>query len=259
VGELILIGLGLHGPRDITIAGLEAARECDVLFSERYTSRMKEGALEELSQAVGKPITILGREEVEDGAAILEAASGARVGFLVPGDPMTATTHVELRLQAEKRGIAARIIHGQSILTAAAGQAGLQAYKFGRTVSLPFPEGDYRPGSPLELIEGNLERGLHTLVLLDIKEDGTAMTANEAIDYLLSIREAGGAFGPETDVVALSRVGSPDPKLLAGPAARLVEEDLGPPLHCLIVPGELHFKEREALEAFAGLSPPSTR
>jgi len=33
---------------------------------------------------------------------------------------------------------------------------------------------------------------------------------------------------------------------------QLADHDLGPPLHCLVVPGTLHFLEKEALVAFAG-------
>ncbi len=255
MGELLFIGMGLHGPGDISVAGLEAARGCDVLFAEEYTSRMAQGTLEALAEAVGKPITRLTRAEVEDGSRILEAAASGRAGFLVPGDPMTATTHVELRLQAHARGLTARLIHGPSILTAAAGQAGLQAYKFGRTASLPTPTESYRPTSPLDVIESNLARGLHTLVLLDIAEDGTPLRARDALLYLLSLKREGGAFGDDTLVVSLSRIGAPDAWVIADPAAELVSDELGEPPHCLIVPGELHFKEREALEAFARLLP----
>lgn len=42
----------------------------------------------------------------------------------------------------------------------------LQLYTFGETVSIPFWTDTWKPDSFLEKIEGNLERGLHTLCLL---------------------------------------------------------------------------------------------
>ena len=38
----------------------------------------------------------------------------------------------------------------------------------------------------------------------------------------------------------------------AAPIVRLAARDLGPPPHCIVVPGSLHFLEKEALVAFAG-------
>jgi len=59
-------------------------------------------------------------------------------------------------------------------------------------------------------------------------------------------------FGPQTLACALSRVGSPQVRAFAGPIADLADRDLGSPLHCLVIPGTLHFLEKEALVAFAG-------
>jgi diphthine synthase len=38
-----------------------------------------------------------------------------------------------------------------------------------------------------------------------------------------------------------------------GPASPLAREDFGEPLHSIVVPGELHFLEEEALKVLAGL------
>ena len=50
---------------------------------------------------------------------------------------MIATTHVDLRLRAHKAGVRTSIVHAASVGSAAAGVAGLQSYKFGRTVTIP--------------------------------------------------------------------------------------------------------------------------
>ncbi len=254
MGELVFVGLGLNDEKGITLQGLEEARAADVLFAEFYTSALLGTRLEAVEKLVGKPIARVTRDQVEGGQEILEAARGRRVAFLVAGDPMVATTHVDLRLRAADAEIPTRVIHGVSILGAAAGALGLQAYKFGRTTTVPFPAPGFAPTSPLEPILENGRAGLHTLVLLDLREDGTFLDPKDALQALLAMAAAKRtrAFGPKTLVCVLSRVGGPDQRLTAAPVADLLGRALGLPLHCLVVPGSLHFLEEKALAAFAG-------
>ncbi len=254
MGDLVFIGLGLHDEKGVTLRGLGEARAADLLFTESYTSALPGTTMEAIEGLVGKPIARLSREQVESGREILEAAKVRRVAFLVPGDPMAATTHVDLRLRAAGAGITTRIVHGVSIVSAAAGTLGLQAYKFGRTTTVPFPAPGFAPASPLEVILQNRRAGLHTLVLLDLHEDGTFLDPKEALRSLLEIAAARNVsdFGPHTGACVLSRVGAADSKAVADRIERILERDLGPPLHCLVVPGPLHFLEKEALVAFAG-------
>jgi len=213
---------------------------------------------ERLEALLGRPVTVLGREEVERGDRILEAARKGDACLLVVGDPFSATTHVELRLRARKEGIPVSVVHGASALTAVPGLLGLQHYKFGRTTTLPFPEKGHSPDSPYDMIAENLSRGLHTLVLLDIRADkGLLMTANEGLGLLAGLerRKRGGLLGPEALVCVVARAGSESPVVRAGPLARLEREDFGPPHHSIVVPGKLHFMEAEALVELAGAPP----
>src|SRR5438874_10038491 len=185
MGELVFVGLGLHDEKGITLRGLEEARSAEVVFLELYTSGLAGATLGSVERLIGKKIRRLSRTEVEDGRTILEAAAKQKVAFLVVGDPMAATTHVDLRLRAASANIPTRIVHGASILTAAAGVLGLQIYKFGRTTTIPFPSEGFGPTSPLEVILQNRSTGLHSLVLLDLREDGTFLLAGDAIGLLL--------------------------------------------------------------------------
>lgn len=250
MGELLFIGLGLFDERDMSLRALDEARACDVAFAEFYTSALRGTTLEKLAAQIGKPVHALRREDVETGDVLIREAATKRVAFLVAGDPMMATTHMDLRLRAAAAGIRTRIVHGPSILTAAIGLLGLQAYKFGRTTTIPIPEKGFRPTSPVDAIAANRTAGLHTLVLLDLKEDGRFLTASEALRYLLDV--GGERFPPETLACAVGGAGSPNPVVRADRADRLLAVDLGPPLHSLVVPGPLHFAEREALRRLAG-------
>ena len=248
---LWFVGLGLWDLEDLSLRGRRAIAEADRVFLEGYTSFLGGASVEEMEAAWDKPVTVLSRDDVENGpAAVLDAARRGTAVFLVPGDPMVSTTHVDLRLRAHALGIETRVVHGASIATAAPGLAGLQNYRFGPATSLPFPHGRWRPTSPVTAIGENLHRDLHTLVYLDI-QPGRCMLIPQALDLLEAAAE-------ETGVeillyVGCARVGSPNPVVAAGTAERLRAVDFGGPLHILVVPGELHVMEREYLEAFAGL------
>jgi diphthine synthase len=255
MGEIIFIGLGLFDEKDISLKGLEAAKACDVVFAEFYTAKLTGTSFSEIEKQIGKTIELLDREKFENGDAIINAAKESKIGVLVAGDPMTATTHLSLRLRARKEGIRTRIIPGASIVTSAPGLSGLHIYKFGKIASLPFPKDGYFPTSPYDIIKNNLQNEIHTLVLLDIDEHTEKyMRANEALELLLKMEEerGEGIIGEDTLICVLGSVGSEDPIVRAGYLKGLTHEDFGEGLHCLIIPGKLHFMEAEALVELCG-------
>jgi len=131
-------------------------------------------------------------------------------------------------------------------------EAGLQSYKFGRTTTVPFPDNPSQV--PYETLVENRKRGLHTLLLLDIRaKEERAMLASEAIEIMLGLEEKlrKNAFTPDTLVVVVARAGSDDAVVKADRVGKLRGLDFGPPPHVLIVPGKLHFVEAEALRVFA--------
>jgi len=256
-GTLVFVGLGLNDDSGISTRGANEIESSEIIFAEDYTSSLASGSLQRLEQRLHKNIQILNRKSVEDGTDILNACSDRKVAFLVAGDPMTATTHIDLRLRAAKKGIRTEIIHGASALTAVPGLLGLQHYKFGRTTTIPFEQEGYSPTSPYEFISENLSRGLHTLVLLDIDaENSRFMTANEGLHSLMDMekRVESGVITSGTLVCVVARAGSHDCAVRAGTVSELLSESFGPPLHTMVVPGKLHFMEEEALETFAGLN-----
>jgi diphthine synthase len=108
MGGLSFIGLGLHDERDTSLKALEEMRTCEMLYAEFYTSVHRCSETGGLEKLIGKKVEVLRREDVEEKDVLIEKSRTHKVGFLVPGDPMTATTHVELRVRAEKEGIPTR-------------------------------------------------------------------------------------------------------------------------------------------------------
>ena len=255
MNELVFIGLGLNDEKGISIKGLEETKIADYVFMELYTSLMPEFNLQRFETLCGKKIQVVSRRELEEenGAIILEAARKGKAVFLVPGDPFIATTHVTLRIDAENHGIKTRIIHGASIISAIISLSGLHNYKFGKTVTVPFPENFSE--TPYNVIAQNKKFGLHTLCLLDLKaNEKQFLSINQAIAMLLEVEQKNkkGAITPDTAAVGIARAGSNNPTLKADFVKNLVNYDFGKPPYSLIFPGELHFMETESLIALAG-------
>ncbi|MBS7626543.1 diphthine synthase [Candidatus Bathyarchaeota archaeon] len=253
---LTFIGLGLHSELGISLEGLEEARRADIVFAEFYTSHMPGFSLGNLERLIGKRVQVLSRMDLEDEAErkVLEPARRHRCVLLTPGDPNVATTHIALRLKAEKEDIRTFVIHAASVASAVAGVTGLQSYKFGRTVTIPF-KSTSTSEIPYEHICENMVRGLHSLALLDIdSEAGRYMTVNEGLEQLLDVEDRRG-FGwlrLNRPAVGVARIGSKDMKVKADTIGKLGEYDWGGPPHCLIFPGRLHFMEAEALQILCG-------
>ena len=97
MNELVFIGLGLYDEKDISIRGLEELKEADAVFAEFYTSLMPGLSVQKLEEMIGKEVQVVSRRvlEEEEGQVIFEAAKEGKPAFLVQGDPMIATTHVD--------------------------------------------------------------------------------------------------------------------------------------------------------------------
>ncbi|OKY77848.1 MAG: Diphthamide biosynthesis methyltransferase DPH5 [Candidatus Methanohalarchaeum thermophilum] len=248
--SLYFIGLGLYDEKSISVRGLEEAKDCDKLFAEFYTSKLMGSSLNDIENLIDSEIICLSRDKVERSDLIVSEAEEAKVGFLVGGDPMISTTHVDLRLDAIDRDVDVRIIHGTSIYTAAPGLAGLQNYKFGRSATLTFPRNDKYPRSAFNAVKENRGRGLHTLLFLDLEEDGNFLSPSEGLEYLMEVvrEEKSDLINLETVCVVVGRAGSSDPELVVDEIGELIERDFNQPMYILIVPGDLHFREEEALD-----------
>ncbi len=235
---LYLIGLGL-AEGDISLKAVEALKKCASVYAELYTSDWQ-GDMNKLGNLIGKKIEDVPREKVESDFLVNEAKNKS-VALLIPGDPLTATTHMQLVMDAKSAGIETEIVHASSIYTAVA-ETGLQLYKFGRSTTLPVPQKNFFPESPYDVISENRTMGLHTLVLLDIPMD-----AKNGIEVLMELEKRKGKGILNGKIVACSHLGNKDGVIKYADASDLLESDLGSPA-VIIIPGKLNFKEEEALE-----------
>lgn len=141
-----MIGLGLSDEKDITVKGLEAVQKAKYVYLEMYTAILMISN-EKLSEFFGKEVVTADREFVESGCEVMiEQSKTEHVAFLVVGDPFCATTHTDLYLRCVKEGVKVDVIHNASIVSAM-GCCGLQVYRFGEIVSIPFFTETWKPTS----------------------------------------------------------------------------------------------------------------
>lgn len=246
---LYLIGLGLNNEKDISLRGLETVNGCELIYLENYTGFMMV-PVENFEQLYGKKVIMAERSLVEQGEEIISNAMNKEVALLVMGDPLFATTHIDIIMRARKKNIKTVIIHNASILNAV-GESGLQLYKFGKITSVPFPEKSFQPVTAFEVMKQNKMLGLHSLLLLDLRpKENRHMAIKQAIEILLDIANKRGdpIFDEDTLCIGCARLGSDNSMIKAGKASEIMKIDFGQAPHCLIVPGELHFIEEEMME-----------
>ncbi len=249
-----LIGLGLFDAEDISLKGINALKNMDKVYAEFFTSRLFGSNFKDIEDIIGKEIIILNRNEVEEENIFLKEAETLNVALLTGGDPLIATTHSDFLVEVHKKNIPYTVIHGSSILSSAPGISGLQAYKFGKVTTIPFPDENFFPKSPYYTIEENLKMDFHTLILLDIQaHKDRYMSVNEGLEYLMKIYDdEKGSISPDTLAIGIARVGSKDNIVKADYIKNLIDYDFGGPLHCIVIPSKLHIVEAEYLVEIAG-------
>lgn len=242
-----LIGTGLK-PKQLTLEALNALKECDRVFIEKYTSEFSEKTGKELEKKIGRKAIELNRKKVEEEfSEKLIKAKGKNVALLVIGNALFATTHIQLLLDAEEKGIEWRVIPGISVQNYV-GKTGLNAYRFGKTVSIVMPSEHYKPESFYDSILLNLKNGLHSLCLLDLK-NGKKLTPGKALRLLLKIEsKRGNSKIGNAKILVLGGLGSKKERILSGKAKNLTDTSVALPAS-LIVCAELSEKEKEGIKA----------
>lgn len=239
---LVLAGLGLT-EKDISLRALDTVKNCDTVYVEFYTNTAQD--LSWLEEALGDDVVECSREEVEQPDKILAAAEETDVAVLVSGDPLAATTHIDLLKQAWEQHIETQVFHAPSIFTAVA-ETGLSLYKFGRVTTLPRPYNDTLPTSPYTHVKKNQEAGLHSLILLDINLD--AATALQHLQKL-EAEQGDNLFTDDAVVIVGERLGTNAATITRGTVEDLAHHEYGAPPHSIILPGDTSANEEAYVDA----------
>ncbi len=245
---LYIVGIGLK-PMHLTLEAKFALENCTEIYFEDYTSKYSEGTVDDLEKMLDRNFLRLERGELEEGfeRQILDSRE-KDIALLVLGNPLSATTHTQLLLDAKKAGAEVKVIPGISIFSFL-GFTGLQEYKFGRTVTIVAPKPNYSPDSFFDSIIQNKKAGLHTLCLLDIDEDGGMLSIKNALGILSDIakkRKKPGALSKMV-FVGVAGAGSDSQEIKAGAMKELESWEPAPFPQSLVVCGSLSEKEGEFL------------
>jgi len=231
---LYIIGLGLN-EKGISKEGMLALEKCHKVYLEDYTVDFPYN-IEELR--LGKKIIPIGRSEVESNRLIKEA-KGRRIALLVYGSPLFATTHMSLVLDAQAQKIDVKVIYSASVFDAIA-ETGLQLYKFGKIASMPLID----DANFLKYVKENLSIKAHSLILIDI-----GMDFKRALEKL----EKGVKDNniKVDKIVVCSKLGTNNSEVFYNTINEIKQKELDVQApFCFIIPGELHFLEKDGLGRF---------
>ena len=259
---LWLIGIGPGNLEHMTDRAKKIAMACEKRYLEGYTAVIPASQEELLEDVVGKWERLM-RPSIESPESILQEARDTPIAILVVGEPMQATTHIDLEARCAEKGIGFEVVPGMSATTMAVSLSGLQSYRFGRQVTLPYPYGKYLPTSPLEMIHSNYAMDLHTLVLLDLDPNGMGfdppkpMQPHEAVRILEKmsrriVEQNENQDPPKKPVkdwpgILISDIGTENVNVATGKLGNLSKIGEGW-IHTLILPASMSDNEKDAYE-----------
>lgn len=246
---LKLIGLGLS-KKLITQRAIEEIKSCDIVLFETYTS-LSCDINEELIRGINSNVKAVDRNFIENNTKeiINLLAQGRSVCIVTIGDPIIATTHVSIVVEAKNKGYQTLVLPGLSVHCYMISKSLLSSYKFGKSVTIVFPDHKIDT-TPYKVIYDNFSKGLHTILYLDLKEN-RPMKANEAIKILLEMEknENKGLINDDRIIIVGQRLGCDDEEIIALTVAQALNYKFKEPPHIIVFPTDkLHFMEVEAIK-----------
>jgi len=245
---LFLAGLGIYGDENSERIK-RLAEECDVIYFETYTSPFNSipSFLDEFRWKIRRVSRGVLEEESDK---ILREARDKKVLIITPGNPLIATTHINLIIDARRLGIDTDIIHSTSSVCAAVAEAGLQIYKIGGVATVMRRE----KSSSLrayELLRENADRGMHTILLMEYDAvENYIMSPAEALSILLEY-DVDGFLKSIENIVVVCNLGSINKKVCVMSVNDVLSGELyfsNNDVCIMIVPGKMHFVEKEYID-----------
>ncbi len=235
IDVLVFLGIG-YSLKHLTLEAIEYLSKADKVVIDKYTSLYEDDPAG-LSEYTKGELVYASRKDLEGEGMnnLINEARSKNIVLAVPGDPFIATTHDSLRVEAIRKSVEVKVVNSLSVLTLIQSRLGLQAYRFGKTVTLVYPD-YFKPYSTIETIYENLNRRLHTIVLLDLRlEHGKAMTIHEAVEILLKLDDELENRLDDSLAIGVARLSWRDERIQADLLPRLRKYDFPPPPHSLVI------------------------
>ncbi|MEM1541975.1 MAG: diphthine synthase [Ignisphaera sp.] len=254
------VGLGLS-LEQLAIGAILRLLKCRKVYIDVYTN-LWFPSIDELARVLkehGIDVIMAYRKDLEGYSIskIVREASEFDVCIATAGDPMIATTHVAIAVEAARNGVELEIFPSTSILNAAMSLSCLQMYRFGKTVTVVKPKDGIVYEYPIHVIKINRSLGLHTLILLEVDiEKDYFMTPKDAITVLLYIQRLLGeeVLSEDDVVVILKAIGSPKCEIKIRTIKEVLKEYFDKTVYTLIIPAKkLHSIEEDCLRTIEKL------
>ncbi len=249
MGELYFIGMGLSRSLMTNIAQ-DIIRRADVVIYDTYTSLSCDISPDYIRSLASGRVIEANRDLLENRSSeVIGMAKDKAVAIATVGDPMIATTHVSMAIEARKAGVKVLVVPGVSVHCYLISKSMLSSYKFGKSVTVVYPNYGLIDTAPYSVIKSNRSLGMHTVLYLDIK-DGKFMTPNEAVSLLFKMEDMKKeSVIKEDDIIVVgSRLGCEDEDIVSLSLGEAKKYDFGKPPHILIFPSNLHYMEADALK-----------
>ncbi len=251
---LRICGIGIYQSVSVELA--ESISESEV-FVDRYTSRITDDRISEMESILGKKVKNADRGMLEEKAGdFVRNAHDRDVALLVGGDPLIATTHKILFLEARKAGTAIEIVHSSSVFTASIGESGLDFYRFGQVCTIAGWKEGYRPISFYDKIYANFKNAMHTLILLDYDAElQQSLGHKKAIEIMLAAEAENGhgILGENQRLIMMADIGSENMRVIYKPIGEIREMDIDFGMCCFILHSDLSEIEEEMLKVMCGI------
>lgn len=242
-----LIGLGMYGevPGSLDLSGFE-------IYVENYTFLVNEELIRDIERATRKTVKIATRSMLEEGVSdFVSMAVDRDIALFVGGDPLIATTHKIIYLEALSKNVRFEVYHSSSVFTYAIGESGLDFYRFGAVCTVAAWRDNYKPLAFYDKMYNNIRLGLHTLLLLDYNsESGKSLNMRDAIDILKKAEDSRklGFINDDTKIVLMLDLGTKAQRVIFDSVSKIYSDLPSYSMGCIIIPGPLTGLEREILE-----------
>jgi len=248
---LNIIGIGLRGIKSLTLEQFDILRNSDIIYFENYTSISPDNTKFFLSRIINKDIVEADRNLIENNNEIIENSYKKNVSLIVTGDALSATTHNEIRGEAIKNNIDVKIYENASIITAFTSKTGLFNYKFGQIVSIPYISEKFFPLSVYDKIYINHKNKMHTLLLLDLKDNKT-MDPYKGIEILREMenKKNKNLINDDTKIIIGIKIATKEEEIIYTDVKKAIENKISGSPASIILPSELNDKEKEFINYF---------
>ncbi|MFP3144286.1 MAG: diphthine synthase [Caldisphaera sp.] len=239
----------------LTLKAIEYIKSSDIVIIDKYTMPNSNKIISIVNDiAKEKKVILAERSMLEDNSyEIIDIAKEKKVSIVVLGDPLIATTHASLLIDAKKKKIEVDIVNGVSGICMVKSLSGLQYYKFGKTLTIPGPWRNLKPYSLIYNLYSNLCINAHTLLLFDIDDEGKTLSPDKGIEKILELNKELKLYEKlEKMLGIIIHIG--EKNIFVGDSLYMLKDVKIEEPYSLIIPASLHYEEEDFLKYVLNIS-----